>query len=345
MKKIISVIITVILFFVITGCNKSEEESKKEQDQYTAAVFIPGFIEGSPTYAMLAEGVRQAQEESENLSVKIVEGGYDQSTWPEQITALAASNQWRLIITTNPSMPEICSNVSDEFPDQKFLIMDGYIDNHPAMHTVFFNQIEQAFLVGYFGGMVTTSSMPNANSQKRTGFLAAQEYPVMNQMIKPGYELGLKRVDPEIEMDFRVLGNWHDASRAAEIAKGMFNAGSDIILTVAGSANQGVISAAKELQKYVLWYDTSGYDRAPGIVVGCSLIHLDKAVYERILQAVSGKLEFGKAEVLGVSEGYVGFDTQHPAYKEHVPEDIRDSMHEILNEIKSGNINLPLVLP
>ncbi len=332
--------------FILAGCNRSEQaENSGGEPEYKAAVFIPGFIAGSPTYAMLAEGVEKAAGEMDELTVKLVEGGYDQSTWPEQVTSLAAAGEWDLIITTNPSMPEICKKVSREFPEQKFLILDGYLEDHPAIHTVFFNQVEQAFLIGYFGGLVTLSDMEKSNPDKKAGFLAAQEYPVMNQMMKPGYEEGLRYADSEISLDFRVLGNWHDASRAAEIAKAMYNAGSDVILTVAGSANQGVITAAKELNKYVLWYDTSGYGKAPGTVVGCSQIHLDKAAYEQTIAAVEGKLEFGEAEVLGVSEGYVGFDTEDPAYKEHVPEGIQNAMQEILDKLENGEIPLPDNLP
>jgi simple sugar transport system substrate-binding protein len=345
-KKFVFTLAVILMLFMIAGCNRSEQaESGDGEAEYKAAVFIPGFIAGSPTYAMLAEGVEKAAGEKEALTTKVVEGGYDQSTWPEQVTSLAAAGEWDLIITTNPSMPEICAEVSREFSEQKFLILDGYLEDHPAIHTVFFNQIEQAFLIGYFGGLVTLSGMEKSNPDKKAGFLAAQEYPVMNQMMKPGYEEGLKYADSEISLDFRVLGNWHDASRAAEIAKAMYNAGSDVILTVAGSANQGVITAAKEQDKYVLWYDTSGYGKAPGTVIGCSQIHLDKAAYERTIAAVEGKLEFGEAEVLGVSEGYVGFDTDDPAYREHVPEDIQAEMKEILELLKNGEVPLPDNLP
>ena len=310
---------------------------------FSIAVFVPGVVEGSPTYEMLVAGVEAAADEREDVAVRVIEGGFNQAEWSDGLTSLSASGEYDLIVSSNPSLPEIAAEVAEGFPDQRFLILDGYGDNHPGMATVLFNQREQAFLNGYFAGLVTTHpELGHAREDRRVGLLAGQEYPIMNEVIRPGFALGAQTVDADIEVDFRVLGNWYDAGTANELAGSMIDRGADVILTIAGGGNQGVIAAAKERGGYVLWFDSSGYDQEPGVVLGSSIIRLDTIAYERTLQAIDGELSFGVSEVVGVREGYVDFDTEHSQYERHVPADIRAEIDDLLERMRTGELELEM---
>ncbi len=311
--------------------------------RYSIAVFVPGVVEGSPTYEMLVEGVRRAADESDGVAVRVIEGGFNQAEWSEGLTSLSATGEYDLIVSSNPSLPEIATEVAESFPDQRFLILDGYGRNHESMATVLFNQREQAFLNGYFAGLVTThAELEHVRDANRIGLLAGQEYPIMNEVIRPAFALGAQTVDPDIEVDFRVLGNWYDAGTAQELAGSMIDRGADVILTIAGGGNQGVIAAAKERGGYVLWFDSPGYDHEPGVVLGSSIIRLDTIAYERTLEGIEGALSFGVSEVVGVREGYVDFDTEHSLYQRHVPSDIRAEMEEIIDRLRTADVELEM---
>ncbi len=310
---------------------------------FSIAVFVPGVVEGSPTYEMLVEGVEAAAAEREDVAVRVVEGGFNQAEWSDGLTSLSASGEYDLIVSSNPSLPEIAAEVAEGFPEQRFLIVDGYGHNHSSMATVLFNQREQAFLNGYFAGLVTTHpELEHARDELRVGLLAGQEYPIMNEVIRPGFALGAQTVDADIEVDFRVLGNWYDAGTANELAGSMIGRGADVILTIAGGGNQGVIAAAKDRGAYVLWFDSSGYDQEPGVVLGSSIIRLDQIAYERTLQAIDGELSFGVSEIVGVREGYVDFDTEHSQYERHVPSDIRAEIDDLLERMRTGELELEM---
>lgn len=309
---------------------------------FDIAVFVPGVVEGSPTYELLVAGVERAVEEAESATVQVVEGGFNQSLWQEGVTSLAASGSFDLIVTSNPSMPEITAAVSESFPSQRFLVLDGYLEGNDSIYTVLFNQREQGFLSGYFAGLVTTSDMEHANSEPRVGLLAGQEFPIMNGVILPSYELGLKAADPDGTVDFRILGNWYDASKASDLASNMIDGGVDTILAIAGGGNQGVITAARQRGAYVLWYDTSGYDEAPGIVIGSSLVRLDRAAYEKTLKAIEGTLPYGEAVILGAQEGYVTYDTEHQEFERHVPENVREELEAMLRRLETGDLVLEM---
>lgn len=310
-----------LLVFAFVACGAGQDAETERP--FSIAVFVPGVVEGSPTYEMLVEGVRRAVHEHENAEIRVVEGGFNQAEWAGGITSLAATGDYDLIVSSNPSMPEIANEVSQSFPEQRFLVLDGHWESNPSMRTVMFNQREQAYLNGYFAGLVTTGGMPNSSPELRIGLLAGQEYPMMNQVIRPAFLEGAQAVDPAIELDFRVLGNWFDAGRAADLTNSMLDRGVDVVLSIAGGGNQGVIASARDRNAYVLWFDSSGFHHGPGVVIGSSLVMLDQAAYERTREAIAGSLEFGVGEVLGVSDGYVAFDAEDPAYIQHVPESIR----------------------
>ena len=324
----------------ISGAPGREDAVKT--DTFAIAVFIPGVVAGSPTYEMLVAGVERAASERPDTTVKIVEGGFNQGDWEGSVTALAAAGSYALIVSSNPALPEICRRVSEDFPEQHFLVLDGHLDGHEKIHTVLYNQMEQAYLIGHMGGLVTTGSMPGANSDLKVGLIAGTEYPIMNQVIRIGFELGLKSVNAEIRLDFRVVGNWYDAAKGADLAAGMFDSGTDVILTIAGGANQGVISEARKRGKYVLWFDSNGYNEAPGIVVGCSVLNQEQMAFEKTILAIDGGLTYGSAEIVGVRDGYVEFVEDDERYVEHVPESIRSSQHALILSMTSGKIEFTM---
>ena len=80
------------------------------------AVFVPGVAAGSPIYEQLVSGARKAAAEFPSLTLKIVEGGFNQAEWPERVTSLAAAGTYDYILTSNPSLPSICAEVGKSFP-------------------------------------------------------------------------------------------------------------------------------------------------------------------------------------------------------------------------------------
>ncbi|MCD6396141.1 MAG: BMP family ABC transporter substrate-binding protein [Spirochaetaceae bacterium] len=339
---IYSLILIIVIFFGISSCSKSVDVKTKTSANYSVAIFIPGVVAGSPTYEMLVTGAEKAIIESEGSSLKIIEGGYNQGEWLEKITVLASSGEYNLIVSTNPAMPEICAEISKQFPNQKFFLLDGFLEGNKSIYTFRYNQKEQGFLGGYFAGLVTSGDMEGANNELKIGLIAGQEYPDMIRAILPGYKAGAEKVNKNISVDFRVVGNWYDAEKARSLAVSMFNAGVDIILTIAGGANQGVITAAEDMGKYVIMYDVSSYNQAPGIIVGSTEIQQEKAAYEKIKLAITGKMLFGIGEIATVKDGWVGFDNKDPLYLKYVPQDIQTKQKAIMEKLANGLINLEM---
>ena len=324
---------------LVAGCKK-EETKAQPAEPFSIAVFVPGVMAGSPLYEQMVGGTEKAAAEHENVSVKVLEAGFNQAEWEERMTSLAASGEYDLIVTSNPAMPFVSLPVAEKFPDQKWLNLDGYLDGNPQFATLLYNQMEMTYLVGYLGALVSTSTMSGANPDLKVGMIVAQEYPALTKLMKPGFEMGLKAVDPGFTVDYRVIGNWYDANKAADLANSMIDSGVDVILVIAGGAGQGVIKTCQERGRYVLLVDANDYKAAPGTIVGCAVLNQADAAYERVKVAIEGKLEYGKAVVVHTKDGYVDFADADPLYTENVPADIRTEMEELVQKMRSGAFHL-----
>ncbi len=308
------------------------------------AVFVPGVVAGSPIYEGLVKGVQNVAAENPGSTVKVFEAGFNQAEWEEKLTSLAASGPWDLVVTSNPSLPALINKVSESFPKQKFVCLDAQGSGNPSLYTVLYNQLEQGYVTGYLAGLVSLAKgqLAGANADKKVGMLIGQHYPVMDRLIAPGFERGVKAADPAFQVDLRVLGNWYDATKAADLAKSMISAGADVILPICGSASQGVIKSAKESGTYVVFFDGDEFARAPKTVLGCTVLHQDRLAYAKVKAALDGSLPFGKAETVGMKDGYIEFLSRHPAYVEAVPAGIRAKVDEAVARIKSGALSFDI---
>jgi simple sugar transport system substrate-binding protein len=304
------------------------------------AVFIPGAVSGSPIYEMLASGVRRAaSEHNPPAEVSVVEGGYNQAEWEAKLTSLAASGNYDLIASSNPSLPALAEAVRAKFPSQRFMLLDGELSGNPGIYTLRYNQREQAYMAGYLAALLAGES--GADGAK-IGLIAGQEYPAMLQTILPGYREGAAAVNASVEVDFRVVGNWYDAAKCAELAGSMIKSGALALLCVAGGANEGAVQAAVEASGGVriIWFDTNGYAVRPPYIAGSCVVFQDKAAYNKTKLFLEGNLPFGKAEVVGVRDGYVDFIDDDPLYIDSVSENVRKKQNEMLTRLRSGQLLL-----
>jgi len=339
MKKNIMILFLACMT-VLSACKPKEQKGQTEQGKsLSVLVYITGVVAGSPTYEMLAAGAQEFADEHGNVTIKIYEAGFNQAEWEEQLHSMVAGGEYDLVLGSNPSLPEICANVGASFYSQKFIITDAAYSGNPQICTYLYNQYEQALFLGYLAGLVTTSGMSHANSAKRIGFIAAQEYPLLNRQMVPGFIDGAHRVDPNIELDFRVIGNWYDANKAAELASGMINAGVDVFTSIAGGAAQGLVRTIKDRGAYSVNFNTNDYSQAPGFIVGCGKMEQQKLVKEILTDALAGKINYGSSKTVGVKEGYLDFIFDDPGYRDHVPVELRQKFDSFMDDFRAGRID------
>ena len=326
MKKIF-LYTTIFAALILSGCAKKAETSSKK----SLAVFVPGIIDNSPVYEMLVKGVREAAEES-SAELFVMEAGTNQAEWGQKITALCAEGKYDVIISSNPSLPDLVEPILAQFPNQKFLLMDATKEGNQNIHTVCYNQYEQSYITGYIGGLMSKSH--------KLALIAAQEYPVMNNVIFPYFVKGAQAANSSSTVEFRIVGNWYDATKGAEIADAVSKIGVDVILPICGGAAQGVITSAVNNGIYITWFDDNGFAKAPGTIISSSVMEQKKMSYNVTKEYLEGKTPWGTAKMVGIKEGFVDFVQDDENYINTVPVDIREQMKNILDNIRNGSLEI-----
>ena len=325
------------------SCSKKEGAKK----DISVAVFIPGIIADSPTYAHVAEGVTQAVENynssgedsksknSGKAKLFVMEAGTNQAEWSTKLTALAAEGTYDVIISSNPSMPALASPIAKQFPGQKFIFLDAALEegsNEEQIYCISYNQRDQAYVSGYIAGLYSTTG--------KVGLIAAQEYPIMNNILYPYFARGAQDANPRTESFFSIVGNWYDASKGAELCQALSDKGVDVVLPICGGASQGVISAATEKNMHIVWFDENGFKKAPGTIISCCMTDQAKAASEVTSQFFSGNIPWGTTKTVGMADGYVKYFHDDPEYIKAVDGKIRAKMDLLIELLKSGGIDL-----
>ena len=322
MKKIL-LYITIFTTLLFTACAKKSDASEKK----SIAVFVPGIIDNSPVYEMLVKGVKEAVEGSDT-ELFIMEAGTNQAEWAPKITALCAENKYSVIISSNPSLPDLVEPILQNFPKQKFILMDAEKSGNQNIHTICYNQYEQSYITGYIGGLMSKSH--------KLALIAAQEYPVMNNIILPYFEKGAKAANAASTVEFRIVGNWYDGTKGAELADAVAKIGVDVILPICGGASQGVITSAVNNGIYITWFDDNGFSKAPGTIISSSVMEQKKMSYNVTKEFLEGKTPWGTAKMVGIKEGFVDFVQDDENYITTVPAEIREEMKILVSDIKDG---------
>lgn len=328
MKKItLSLLSLLVLFF--TGCNSSKNE-------LSVAVFVPGIIQDNACYSMLVNGVNQAVQTynatnpEKKAAISIMEAGNNQSEWASQLTLLASSKKYKVIISSNPSLPDIVEPLTKQFPKTKFILLDASHKENNNIYSICYNQYEQSYLTGYIAGLMSKTH--------KLALIAAQEYPVMNNIILPYFEKGAKDADVNSNVSFLVIGNWFDANKASIIADTAINDGVDVILPICGGASQGVINSAVNNNAYITWFDDNGFSKAPGTIISSTIMAQDKMAELVTTAFLNDLIPWGKSEMVGMKDGFIKFIQDDDLYIKTVPEEIRNKIQTKIQELTENEL-------
>ena len=114
-----------------------------------------------------------------------------------------------------------------------------------------------------------------------------------------------------------------------------------MILPICGGASQGVLASAVEHGIYLTFIDENSYAKAAGTVIASVATKQRFAAKETVTNFLNGKTEWGKTRYVGITDGYIEYIQDDPIYKESVPEEIRNRMSDLIDEIVSGKKVLP----
>ncbi len=276
-----------------------------------------------------------------------VEGDYLESTAPtdyaDNLTQLAESG-FDPVIAVGFLMTEDLTQVSQQFPDTQFAIVDSVVDTPNTMDLVFREQ-EGSYLAGVVAGLMTQEDTQYTTSdEKIVGFVGGQTGPLIEKF-QAGYEAGVESVCPDCEVLVKYAGStpeaFNDPARGKEISLQQISQGADIIYHAAGNTGAGLFDAAKQEGIFAIGVDLDQAKLFPEAPILTSVVkRVDNAVYQTIEGVQKGEQPKGTTVDRGLKEGGLSL-APFGRFDDVVPQEVKDEVDKAREGIINGDIKVP----
>ncbi len=238
------------------------------------------------------------------------------------------------IITMGFAMADPVANVAADYPDTKFVNIDGFLPEIPAnVQMIAFEEHQGGYLVGVLAAMASKSGT--------VGFIGGMDIPLIRHFAC-GYAQGALATNPDLKIIANMTGNtptaWNDPVRGGELAKAQIAQGADVIYAAAGGTGIGVLQAAADADGVLsIGVDSNQNHLFPGKVLTSMLKRVDVAVYDALKEGEN--LKTGVQVRLGLAEEGVGYamDENNAAL---VTDEMKAAAEDAKAKIISGDINV-----
>lgn len=202
-----------------------------------------------------------------------------------------------LIIAIGFNLINEVEMIAKEFPEQRFLYIDGILDL-PNVTSITFREDEGSFIVGLIAGLKTDTNT--------LGFIGGMDVPLITKF-KDGFTAGVHAVNPEAKVIVDYTNSFGDTELARELARQMIEEHqADILYPAAGLAGLGALEEAASQNVFAIGVDSDQFYVAERAIITSMLKNMDVAVYTAIQRLVEqGELTEGDM-VLGIKENGVG---------------------------------------
>jgi len=237
------------------------------------------------------------------------------------------------VVTTGFAIASSIEEVAKDYPDTKFVNIDGWVPEIPAnVQLIAFQEHQGSYLVGMMAAMATKTGT--------VGFIGGMDVPLIRHF-GCGFAQGAKSVNADINIVANMTGTtptaWNDPVKGSELAKAQISQGADVIYAAAGGTGVGVLQTAADESILSIGVDSNQNHLHSGKVLTSMLKRVDVAVYNA-MTAGEG-LETGGMTVLGLAEDGVGV-----AMDEHnaalVTAEMTAAVEEARAQIIAGDLNV-----
>ncbi|MCA0963612.1 BMP family lipoprotein [Salipiger bermudensis] len=249
----------------------------------------------------------------------------------EQALRRFAEAGFNPVVTTGFSMSTPIASVAADYPDTKFVTIDGFVnpEEHPNVLSILFSEHEGSYLVGMMAAMASESGT--------VGFVGGMDVPLIRKFAC-GYAQGVMAANPDATVIANMTGTtpaaWNDPVKGSELAKAQISQGADVIYAAAGGTGLGVLQTAADEDILSVGVDSNQNHLHPGKVLTSMLKRVDVAVQEAM--TAGDELETG-VMVLGLAENGVGYalDDNNEAL---ITEEMKTAVDEAREQIIAGEV-------
>lgn len=254
---------------------------------------------------------------------------------------LVSDEGYDLIITTGFTFADALAEVSQEYPDQKYMIVDVDYVNFDNVMDFVFREEQGSYLVGVAAAL---QAQAEGVENPQFGFIGGVPGATITKF-EMGYIQGVLSVMPDAKIVDYYANSWGAPDLAKTQAKNWYDSGVYAIFSAAGGTGNGTIAQAKEyrVQGKNVWaigvdsdqYEDGIYDGAKSAVLTSMLKRVESAAVIALTD-VEKNAFVGKTMTLSMNEDGVDYATTNPDLDPSVAE----KLAEIKKDIQAGKINI-----
>lgn len=355
MKRKIAMLMAVCMMTgsILVGCEAPEAEEtgttstgtttgeafEGDASEYRIGLMIPGNL-GDKSFFDASYEAAKLLEETYGMKVDSIEVGTDSSKYyPTYLDMCEAG--YDLILTVSSNGDDAFVQIAEEYPDQKFINLDGELDDIPAnAYIVAPKNNELSFLAGAAAALKAEEL-----GEDTIGFVGGMDIPGINEFLV-GYIEGAQQINPDIKVSSSYVGSFTDNAKGKENALLLYDSGISVIFVAAGSSGLGVIDAAVERGKYVIGVDSDQAaaleDSQPEmakVIITSAIKNIPDIALNVVEKAMAGELTYGVKEYYGLAENAVGI-VDNVYYQELLSEEARATVEDLRESVVNGTLEV-----
>jgi basic membrane protein A and related proteins len=290
------------------------------QDDFKAAIVMPGNITDQSWNQTGYEGIKRAEEE---LGIEVAYS--ERVHQPDQLEALTdyARRGYNVVIGHGGEFVDAVERAAARHPDTLFVVTNGFISDD-NISSVTFNFKQFGYAIGFLAGKMSEAG--------KGGYISAQQIQVATDL-EEGFKNGFRSVHPDAEILVAYTNDWDDVAKAKEAALNQLEQGVDVIFPLLDNAQIGALQAAQErgAWSFGVWQDI--YENWPDTALQSAVMDFRIALVDYLGMVRDGATEGTVYQFdIGTEAGTLG--TYNPA----IPEDIVAETEEVVAKLNSGEI-------
>ena len=340
MKKIFKLVLALGLCLSLVACASSEKpkDDSTASDAKESAITAVGVVIdtgglGDHGYTDAVHKGAVTATTNLKLDLKVIESK-EVADYSNNIRSICNEGV-QVVVVAGSGFVDSLVEVSQEFPDVKFLIIDASVEDQPNVSSVLFKEQEASFLLGAFAGLMTKAN--------NVGYIAGIESP-LQERARVGFEAGYYSVKKSNDVKSVYTGTYKDVGKGKEIALSLFNGGADMVASFAGACNLGLFEAVNEQKEgtWALGAALGPFDKNPTRILASQVKTVDVLVANMLEKVYNGQFEAG-AVSNGIAEGGVDFmfNPDTALVDGAVSAEVKAQIEELRGKVVSGEIKIP----
>ena len=344
MKKILTLLVSLIMVFAMVGCFGSKKETPSDEtvkEELTTnesekmiglitsfgGVNDKSFVQGS------WEGILKYAEET-GVKHKYYEPTEESTEAFSTAIDIAVKDGANIIISPGFLFETAIYNAQTKYPDVKFVLIDAVPRNGeeekigPNTLSVFYTEEESGFLAGYasvkdgfrklgFMGGIPIAAVSNYGF----GYIQGAEYAAK--------ELGLNKGDVEIKYTY--TGNFEATPENMNKASSWYNEGTEVIFSCGGNVGASVMKAAENFDKKVIGVDSDQSSESETVITSATK-NLKGSVYDILKSIDNGNFVGGISLILNAETNSVVLPMETSRFNSFNSEEYNKIYEKLVNK-------------